>query len=602
MSVDAQQSQIARRFATAQDALDHLARGGDEPDTLGAQAKKFSRLRRAELSVDGAFVSGLSGSFWTVLHVATGLVVDRGSSKNRMTEEQARCRANAYDAATLDGERIDWQTPGFSARLKADKRIESALGSARSEGDREYRRLQELKLDDELASAPNQQARSGSRFADTLALRAHYAQGGDDDLPEENKRLLRAFSRRVDLSITPDGQFAFYETPTKERFTVVPLGIGQALDNFGTISDSTRDHKVVHGLAQYFADTIYDADGRGLAWDSSEFLKQIPTWRSERGENFAEAVMRARAGYDRALGLNDSEALRIFTRFGRQPERKPAAVGESYADDIAIGDRIGTSEDTMRRVEAISEKSGSFTFTLEGGRKLKLERNSTLLCDSVVERVHVEPITLMDFATMARSNGRRAEEAIAMITFARDGVLHDLTQRHYAREPDGTITDLAKTTVGLGVVNRDKSTQRWAIQAETALNMRDYELTFWRAYLRKQIADGKYVMLGREDFQSIIGTSDARIRANGTWYNVVSASDETVGCAIADAPGLVRQLKYLEIELFMRDGRVLGRDGTVQSQKAPAIERVVTPLAVDRAEPKAVESTATDHNGVPALF
>ncbi|MFF1600815.1 hypothetical protein ACFVYV_25455 [Streptomyces mirabilis] len=179
---------------------------------------------------------------------------------------------------------------------------------------------------------PNQPATGGSRFQDTAAVRQHFLDLADrPDTRPQMAQFLRSVATDEDLRIS--GDLAVLRDDSTGRWYLTATGTGQRMDlagDFATPEEASEFARHLKTTAPTKG-TAIRAFARGFDFSNPDLDAEARTWRSDRDENIATAIKRARTEFDASRPTPD-------TAHAPHPD---AGTPETVSrDDLKPGDRV----------------------------------------------------------------------------------------------------------------------------------------------------------------------------------------------------------------------------------------------------------------------
>ncbi|MFF4902259.1 hypothetical protein [Streptomyces sp. NPDC001068] len=146
---------------------------------------------------------------------------------------------------------------------------------------------------------PNEPTSGGSRFQDTAAVRQHFLDLADrPDTRPEMAQFLRSVATDDDLRIA--GDLAVLRDDSTGRWYLTATGTGQRMDlagDFATPDEASEFARHLRTTAPTKGAAIR-AFARGFDFSNPDLDAEARTWRSDRDENIATAIKRARGEFD----------------------------------------------------------------------------------------------------------------------------------------------------------------------------------------------------------------------------------------------------------------------------------------------------------------
>ncbi|MFE9993520.1 hypothetical protein [Streptomyces avermitilis] len=184
---------------------------------------------------------------------------------------------------------------------------------------------------------PNQRHADGARYADTAAVRRHFTQVAEQPgTSPDMATFLRSVALDDDLQVTPSGRLAILRDDRPGhagRWYLTATGSGQRVDaagDFDTAEDAARfaahlDKTAVNGQLTKFQQPFDFSD--------PQLDRAARDWRSTKGENIQDAILRARKEFDATAA--------------------PAAAPRNTADAPANGGTPAASQQRFSTLQAV---------------------------------------------------------------------------------------------------------------------------------------------------------------------------------------------------------------------------------------------------------
>jgi hypothetical protein len=181
---------------------------------------------------------------------------------------------------------------------------------------------------------PNQSTAGGSRFQDTAAVRQHFLDLADrPDTRPEMAQFLRSVATDEDLRVS--GDLAVLRDDSTGRWYLTATGTGQRMDlagDFATPEEASEFARHLRRTAPTKGTAIRSL-ARGFDFSNPDLDAEARTWRSDRDENIAAAIKRARGEFDASRSAPASDAARAPHADAGTPETVSREV-------LKPGDRV----------------------------------------------------------------------------------------------------------------------------------------------------------------------------------------------------------------------------------------------------------------------
>ncbi|MFI9845124.1 hypothetical protein ACIHFD_49455 [Nonomuraea sp. NPDC051941] len=306
-------------------------------------------------------------------------------SEHEQAAERSRQASAKYKAGDVDGALADLDEAARlapNARDWAAIRAKVAAGRAGSEtsGDGEKPnpkpkpvRRPPRKPKPQPRPAPGP-LREGA-FASLDEARVHLRQmAADPETAAERRGFLEKFAEDPSLKLTGEGGLLLAKTNQREWY-ITHARSGLLLP--GADSEWGGAKPAAELAARYEA--IVGADGEQINWADPDLPKWLPSWRSDRGENIAAAILRVKGEWDATNG-KDTLAAREHMKRAIDPNRGEAPEGKAYADQIQAGMTVyfsdARSSGLVSKVE--DQGDGGFLLHFENRPPFRADRNELL--------------------------------------------------------------------------------------------------------------------------------------------------------------------------------------------------------------------------------
>ncbi|WP_411147385.1 hypothetical protein [Streptomyces sp. A30] len=183
---------------------------------------------------------------------------------------------------------------------------------------------------------PNQRHTNGARYADTAAVRRHFTQIAEHGSSPDMAIFLRSVALDDDLQVTPSGRLAILRDDRPGhagRWYLTATGSGQRVDaagDFDTAEDAARfathlDKTAVNGQITKF--------NQPFDFSDPQLDREARDWRSTKGENIQDAILRARREFD---ATRAPAAEPKTTTASPTPGSTPEAGGQRFSTLQAV--------------------------------------------------------------------------------------------------------------------------------------------------------------------------------------------------------------------------------------------------------------------------
>ncbi|MEU5425566.1 hypothetical protein AB0H73_08145 [Streptomyces olivoreticuli] len=225
-----------------------------------------------------------------------------------------------------------------------------------------------------LDALPNQRARTGSRYADTAAVRRHFLELAEEpDTTPKMATYLRHMAHDEDLRITPSGGLVVRRDEANGRWYLTATGTGRSLEagDFTTAQEA-------EDLGEYLNENVLNghiAPGefrKPFDFSDPDIDRWAAQWRSDRAEDPQRAIARAKREFAAAPRTKPAKKTTPAAR-----RTRAASSGQRFTTLQQVRSHWGTLEESLeaRQDAPRAQQDAKHLQDLMGSPRVKLAGN-----------------------------------------------------------------------------------------------------------------------------------------------------------------------------------------------------------------------------------